>query len=251
MGVSSPVQDLWAAALASFAPATSPEVAAAGQLLVPGRLCRAALRDALVYWGAGVGREEVEAASYEQLRVGSRQPRARALPVGVHLSNSSSLDLCLLLPPDFVSMPTRRAEVACARACIGERSLASPCAAIPCPSCAPAPTPTPKSPRPCCPRPPLSPPPPQPLHAGLPARCAAVGFGASPLIHPAPVLARPPLPLRRGPRAAPRAPRPRRRRRRLAWRRARRAVARAAAPRDARRGGGGRRRRGRRRVNRS
>ncbi|KAI8463323.1 MAG: hypothetical protein J3K34DRAFT_495752 [Monoraphidium minutum] len=62
-------QDLWAAALAAFPGSTSPEDSVAAQLLVPGQLCREALRDALAFWGAALGRDAVEVAGYDQLRV--------------------------------------------------------------------------------------------------------------------------------------------------------------------------------------
>lgn len=65
-------QDIWAAALAAFPEATNPEDAVASQILVPGALCRGSLRDALAFWGAALGREQVEAASYDQLRVRAR-----------------------------------------------------------------------------------------------------------------------------------------------------------------------------------
>lgn len=39
-----------------------------GQVLLPGILCRASLRDALAYHGTQLGQAEVEAASFEALR---------------------------------------------------------------------------------------------------------------------------------------------------------------------------------------
>ena len=61
--------DLWAAAIGAFPGRASAEDAVAGgQLLVPGQLCRAALREALRYWGANLAAEQVEAASHAQLR---------------------------------------------------------------------------------------------------------------------------------------------------------------------------------------
>jgi hypothetical protein len=40
-----------------------------GQLLVPGQLCRTALREALLFWGAALGQDQVDGASYDQLKV--------------------------------------------------------------------------------------------------------------------------------------------------------------------------------------
>jgi hypothetical protein len=62
-------QDLWAATLAAFSPATTAEDSVLSQLLVPGQLCRAALREALLFYGAALGRDQVEAAGCDQLRV--------------------------------------------------------------------------------------------------------------------------------------------------------------------------------------
>lgn len=87
------MQDLWAATLATFSSACTPEDSVCGQLLVPGQLCRTALREALLFWGAAVEQEQVDAASYEQIRV-----RAAAACAGVDAKAVGCSGLARLRP---------------------------------------------------------------------------------------------------------------------------------------------------------
>lgn len=83
-------QDLWAATLAAFPSSTSPEDSVVGQLLIPGQLCRVALRETLIFWGAALSQEQVDATGYEQLKVCVAGTRAE---VDRQLSLHVSLDL--------------------------------------------------------------------------------------------------------------------------------------------------------------
>lgn len=64
------LQDLWEASMALFSSEINAEQYTLSQLLVPGQLSRAALREALSYHGARLSQQQIDEATREELQVG-------------------------------------------------------------------------------------------------------------------------------------------------------------------------------------